>query len=309
MSLSASFPSMAIRIPSQSSPSKQAHKDPGRWRKASLISKQRALFALLALCLYLGFDWKDWPRQRTLYRRAPWLASKMFTLSIDPLPVYEDDDRIYFNNTPISIHRPIAQFRSRGSIAKAMKVDPVVAVMTATQNPRPELLWDTYHSLAEQSLQLFRWIIVDDHTDDAASREAIDTLASIDRRIVVLRDPESRGLASSRNVALDYIMSLGLAPYIVPLDDDDLFEFTALEKAVWMLESNPQWDIASYFFVKFGAQNLTERRGMYLGDVNYYTVCLRFRMPTLPPSNPSSAGKLRRQCRHVSIFGARILSL
>jgi hypothetical protein len=58
------------------------------------------------------------------------------------------------------------------------------------------------------------------------------------------------------------------------LDDDDLYELTTLEKAVWMLESNPQWALASYYFVKFGAQNVTETRGVHNGVVNYLAVRL-----------------------------------
>ena len=63
-----------------------------------------------------------------------------------------------------------------------------------------------------------------------------------------------------------------LSPYVVILDDDDLFELTALEKVVWMLESNPEWAIGGFPYVKFGVQNVTEWRGLHSGKENYAVV-------------------------------------
>lgn len=63
-----------------------------------------------------------------------------------------------------------------------------------------------------------------------------------------------------------------LSPYVVILDDDDLFELTALEKVVWMLESNPEWAIGGFPYVKFGVQNVTEWRGLHSGRENYAVV-------------------------------------
>lgn len=71
-------------------------------------------------------------------------------------------------------------------------------------------------------------------------------LARSDPRVAVLRDAHAYGVAETRNVALEHILDRRIAPYILPLDDDDLLELTAIDKAVWALESNPQWAIASY---------------------------------------------------------------
>ena len=85
-----------------------------------------------------------------------------------------------------------------------------------------------------------------DHSDNPESLALLRKLARLDPRITILRDPDAYGVAETRNLALEHILRHNIAPYIVPIDDDDLFELTAIEKTLWALESNPQWAILSY---------------------------------------------------------------
>lgn len=141
-----------------------------------------------------------------------------------------------------------------------------------TQNPKPATILDTYESLHQQSLQAFRWLIINDHSTEPESIAILADLVSRDSRVVVVDNDGEKGVCNARNKAIDVALAFGDTAYVSALDDDDLLELTTLEKAVWMLESNPEWDLASFYWVKFGAQNVTEVNGVHLGLANYYSV-------------------------------------
>ena len=177
---------------------------------------------------------------------------------------------IDYRNTPVSIHRPaLSQFSLRRN---ARLPDPAIAIITATQNPR-RLILETYASLNHQSLQNWEWIIVDDHSDDVESLELLHGIAK-DARVTLLLNKGQGGLPASRNLGFEYALKKAvIPPYFSCLDDDDLFELTALEKSIWMIESNKaEWDMVGFPFVKFSAQNTTEFRGFHSGKENYEVV-------------------------------------
>ncbi|GAA5858500.1 hypothetical protein JCM8547_007334 [Rhodosporidiobolus lusitaniae] len=174
-----------------------------------------------------------------------------------------------YHNTPVSETRPPSnQFLLD---PKADLTRPVVAIITATNNPRDEFL-ETATTVFGQSLQNFAWIIVDDHTTDSKSLKLFAELAK-DPRVVVVKNPGEKGLAAGRNVGLDYVFEGGhyaeVPKYLVSLDDDDLFEFTALEKTTWMLESNEDWDLGGFRYIKWGSSNETVMTGLHSGVENY----------------------------------------
>lgn len=194
-------------------------------------------------------------------------------ISTTPLPVHHDENLIDYANTPISVHRPnMNQF----SLSATLPVtEPVVCIITATQNPR-EVMLESFRSIRHQSLQNWEWVIVDDHSTDPDSLELLQEIAK-DPRVTLLVNSGMGGLAATRNVGFEYALSKPVVPpYFSCLDDDDLYELTALEKAVWMIESNSkEWDMVGFPFVKWSSQNTTEWRGMHSGIDNYNVVSLR----------------------------------
>jgi glycosyltransferase involved in cell wall biosynthesis len=173
-------------------------------------------------------------------------VSVPFELSDDPLPVHHVHANIHFHNTPVSRHRPAAnQFvRAKESLTHAQGGHaPVISIITATQNPR-EVMLETAKSVLGQSLQNLEWVIVDDHSTEQSSLDLLAEIAK-DPRVTLLNNRGDKGLASSRNVALKYILSddrtsKGTVPkYMASLDDDDLYEFTALEKVRLLLPPLP----------------------------------------------------------------------
>ena len=243
-------------------------------------------------------------------------VSVPFELSDDPLPVHHVHANIHFHNTPVSRHRPAAnQFvRAKESLTHAQGGHaPVISIITATQNPR-EVMLETAKSVLGQSLQNLEWVIVDDHSTEQSSLDLLADIAK-DPRVTLLNNRGDKGLAVSRNVALKYILSddrktKGTVPkYMASLDDDDLYEFTALEKVrlplssrrlvpgeckclerreltkpsfhnrpqvVWMLESNPAWDLGGFYVVKFAASNETVTSGLHSGAANFFSVRLSY---------------------------------
>ncbi|BGP68917.1 hypothetical protein NBRC10513v2_002253 [Rhodotorula toruloides] len=172
-----------------------------------------------------------------------------------------------YSNSPVAPTRPpLNQFLLD---PRADLSSPVVAIITATNNPRPVLV-DTATTLFGQSLQNFVWVIVNDHTDEPAALEVLEQVAK-DPRVVVIQNRGAKGLAAGRNVGLEYVFRQYSPPpkYLVSLDDDDLFEYTALEKACWMLESNPDWDLGGFRYVKWGASNETVLTGVHSNSDNF----------------------------------------
>jgi hypothetical protein len=73
---------------------------------------------------------------------------------------------------------------------------------------------------------------------------------------------------------LSYIFGLkDTPPYLVSLDDDDMFELTALEKVAWMLESNQEWALGGFRYIKYGVgANETVTTGLHSGQDNFIYV-------------------------------------
>ncbi|KAK4051793.1 hypothetical protein OIV83_002497 [Microbotryomycetes sp. JL201] len=174
-----------------------------------------------------------------------------FLPSQDPLPVHHAEAKMIYHNYPLSKHRPPSnQFLLSPNPDFGR---PLLAVITATMNPRRAIMAETVNSLFGQSFQNFVWIIVSDHTTLPDSTTYLEELAK-DPRVVLLTNPGDPGLAQGRNVGLRYLLEKveHKPKYIMPLDDDDLYELTALEKLIWMMESNPTWSLGGYPFIKWG---------------------------------------------------------
>ncbi|GAA5869466.1 hypothetical protein JCM16303_000480 [Sporobolomyces ruberrimus] len=213
----------------------------------------------------------EWGRPSKKFPTTIPSSSSPFPPSEHPLPVHFQEHLVLYENTPVSSHRP----RSNQFLLdpKADLSRPEIAIITATNNPRPEMLLDTATTVFGQSLQNFVWVIVDDHTDLPESLDLLKDL-SRDPRVVIVKNPGTQGLSAGRNVGIDYILThyapTRIPPYLCSLDDDDLFEFTAFEKSIWMLKSNPEWDLAGFRYIKFGSSNETVMTGLHSGADNFF---------------------------------------
>lgn len=99
-------------------------------------------------------------------------------------------------------------------------------------------------------------VIVDDHSNDAETQSKLSALAG-QPGIQVLSVPNGRkGLAAARNLGIQY----ACGEYILPLDADDTIEPSYSEKAVAVLDANPDIGIcycrADLFGLKRGPWRL-----------------------------------------------------
>lgn len=114
---------------------------------------------------------------------------------------------------------------------------------------------------------------MDDDTSHADSRAILDTLEKDGRVTIIQNQGKTGSTAAAKNTGLEYALNReDVSTYVTFLDDDDLLELTALEKVVWMLESNQDWSIGGFPFVKFGAERVVEMRGLHNGEDNYVIV-------------------------------------
>jgi Glycosyltransferases involved in cell wall biogenesis len=115
-----------------------------------------------------------------------------------------------------------------------------VTVIVPTFN-RLELLKDTVASLQAQTLAASRFVIVDDRSDDEATRSYLETLPLDDPRFTVVEKApyQVRGCQTSRNIGLDN----AAARAVVFLDSDDLLSPSCLEQRRAVMTANPDADI------------------------------------------------------------------
>lgn len=204
-----------------------------------------------------------------LPRNIVFQSASKFRISPHPVAVGEAMESFHFENHPMSSYRPQGQFSTPPRLGAALA--PVIIVATIVRNPSRDLFGLTYQSLRDQSLQSFRWIIVDDHSDDHDSVTYLESLPRLDPRISVVRNSGLRGPTYARNLALDIIKESDalagcfLAAY-------DLFELTVLEKAAWTLATLPEWDLVGAFGVVFGVKQDLLFEGLHSGAANYRRV-------------------------------------
>ncbi len=114
---------------------------------------------------------------------------------------------------------------------------PLVSVIMATFNDKPDYLDKAINSILNQSYNHFELIIVDDSTNEN-TKSVIDSYGS-DPRIKIVRDKEKIGFVRALNRALD----MAKGDYIARMDGDDIAVVDRLEKQVRYLETNSDTDI------------------------------------------------------------------
>ena len=116
---------------------------------------------------------------------------------------------------------------------KRRLIPPTVSVVMPTYN-RADLLPRAIESILNQTFTDFEFIIVDDGSTDNSSA-VLAAYADKDNRIILLRNPQNKGIAYSRNKGND----AARGKYIAIMDSDDISLPTRLEKSVAYLENHP----------------------------------------------------------------------
>ena len=122
---------------------------------------------------------------------------------------------------------------------------PRVSVVVTCHN-LGRYLDEAVNSVLAQTMRDFEIIIVNDgSTDDFTNR----LLADYRKPKTTVYKTENRGPAAARNVGIEKAS----APYIFPLDADDILEPECLEKTTGLLDTSPDIAVASFWYRGFGA--------------------------------------------------------
>lgn len=178
-----------------------------------------------------------------------------------------------FYKTPISKFRPSGQYQI-GKISNNIKQisisrstgrvnNSIVSIFTVTKDPSNKI-WLLRDSILNQSLPLFQWTIINDHSVKEESMHEFNRLLKSDKRIKIVNNSFAPGLGSARRFAVS-LLKENPTKYFIFIDDDDLLELTSLEKFVWLLESNSNYSIGGSHVIGFGAKNYRWYRGFHNG--------------------------------------------
>lgn len=125
---------------------------------------------------------------------------------------------------------------------------PAVSVVLPTHN-RPELLLEAIDSLLKQTRSDWEAIVV----DDASTPPAV---VPDDPRIRIVRHDSSEGGAACKNIGVAHAR----APVLAFLDDDDLYAPSYLERALGVLDRNPDLDVIFMGVSWFGSSGTNGQR-------------------------------------------------
>jgi glycosyltransferase involved in cell wall biosynthesis len=137
-------------------------------------------------------------------------------------------------------------------------------------------LFEAVASAKAQTYPDIEIIVVDDHSDDAATLNMFQCLQE-QHGITVLSNPGGRGAAATRNYGILH----ACGTYILPLDADDSIAPTYITKAVAVLDSNPEIRICycqgTFFGLKRGKWRLEPFSSgkILLGNMIFATALFR----------------------------------
>lgn len=167
-----------------------------------------------------------------------------------------------------SAHPDFTDLPGRRALPRIYKRNAVVGIPIEVSIITPyynteALFVETFVSLQAQSLQNWEWVIVDDGSTDQESVNRLAQLAAKDDRIKVIRQTNA-GPGAARNTGFRNASGR----YLCLLDSDDMAEPTYLDKAVWFLDSNPEFAFCNSYSVVFGEQEYLWTLGFERGKAH-----------------------------------------
>ena len=168
-----------------------------------------------------------------------------------------DVTRPDFTNTPARESRPAFHYAPRSA-----GITPYVSIITPYYNAGPVFL-ETVRCVLRMSYVEWEWIIVDDGSTRAESLAQLEAVRAMDARIRLVRQTNG-GPGQARN----HGAALARGRYLLQVDTDDLMEPTFVEKALWLLETQPQFAACNSYNVTFGALDLLWPNGFHENELN-----------------------------------------
>lgn len=114
-------------------------------------------------------------------------------------------------------------------------------------------------SVIAQSEPRWELVIVDDGSPDDTAAVAAELIAAHPGRAIRLVRQQNRGLAAARNAGI----AAGAAPYVLPLDADDMLEPEFLAATAAVLDARPEVGFVYTQVRRFGAETSLHRPEPY----------------------------------------------
>ena len=118
---------------------------------------------------------------------------------------------------------------------------PRLSVIVPVYNVERDYLEKLINLFIIQPLKEIEYIIVDDNSTDGTG-EYLDTIAKIDNRFTVVHKFRNGGIATSRNIGLNFVES----DYLTFTDDDDLFKINVYDSLIKEMEKDKSIDLIQY---------------------------------------------------------------
>lgn len=125
--------------------------------------------------------------------------------------------------------------------------NPLVSVIIPCYN-QGKYLNEAVESVLNSTFENFEIVIVDDGSDDTYTIELIENFKK--EKTTIIRQKHA-GVSAARNLAIKNAKG----KYILPLDADDKIHSTYIEKAVNILENNPDYNVVYSNTQHFGDLN------------------------------------------------------
>lgn len=122
--------------------------------------------------------------------------------------------------------------------AAQLPYQPLVSIVMPVYDTDPEVLRAAVESVLSQTYPMWELCAVDDASTSAATRAALDELATSDDRMRVQRLEVNQGIAGASNAAIE----MAKGTFIALLDHDDSLSPEALFEVVTLLNEEPDLD-------------------------------------------------------------------
>lgn len=156
---------------------------------------------------------------------------------------------------------------------------PLVSVIMATFNEPKDYVEQSIKSILNQTYHNLELILLDDSTNKD-TQDTIDTLASSDKRVTVIRKTKRMGFVPALNEGL----GLANGEFIARMDGDDISLPDRFEKQIKYFSENPDVDILG------GGMNIIDELGKNISERSYPAKGLKlqlfsiFRSPLAHPT-------------------------
>jgi hypothetical protein len=135
----------------------------------------------------------------------------------------------------------------------------VAVIMSVYRNDNPDFLRDAILSILSQTLECDFYICIDGPIPMELEKVIEDFMKKDE--IIILRNTENIGLASSLNFIINYILNKGFDyKYIARMDADDISRPNRLFQQIRFLESNPSISILGSWCREFGSKFSLEKK-------------------------------------------------